>query len=204
MKNKIFGIIMLIPFLGFGQLQSGDILIESNYGFIGGKGLWGAIVEEFGSEVELVGPATFRFQYMTSDKFGIGLDFNYTSRSSSVNNVAFQDRIKGLTDYFDADINQKITRIMVRFSWEFVNDEKIQMNWANSIGYRTAPWDFTVTTDDESASLSDVVDVGDGWPLAFRTAIGLRYLFTDNIGLNMDLIGLSGGAFMNAGLSFKL
>ena len=141
---------------------------------------------------------------MTSDKFGIGLDLNYTSRSSSVKNVAFQDSITGLTDYFDADINQNITRIMVRFSWEFVNDEKIQMHWANSIGYRTAPWDFTVTTDDESASLSDVVDVGDGWPLAFRTAIGLRYFFTDNIGLNMDLIGLSGGAFMNAGLSLNI
>ena len=56
MKNKIFGIIMLIPFFGFSQLQSGDILIESNYGFVGEKGLWGAIVEEFGSEVKLVGP----------------------------------------------------------------------------------------------------------------------------------------------------
>ena len=139
---------------------------------------------------------------MTSDKFGVGIDLNYTSRSASVVDVIFTD-ITGNTDYFDADITQSIIRAMLRTSWEFVNTEKFQMNWANSIGYRMAPWDFTITSNDTSGSLSDIIDVGDGWPLAFRTAIGIRYFATDNIGLNMELIGLSGGSLMNAGVSFK-
>ena len=51
--------------------------------------MWGAIAEDYGSELDLVGPATLRLQYMTSDKFGIGLDFNYTSRTTSVKDVAY-------------------------------------------------------------------------------------------------------------------
>ena len=94
---------------------------------------------------------------------------------------------------------------MLRTSWEFVNNDNFQMHWANSIGYRMAPWDFEITSsNDESASLSDIVDVGDGWPLAFRTAIGIRYFINENIGLNMEVIGLSGGSLMNVGVSFKL
>ena len=38
----------------------------------------------------------------------------------------------------------------------------------------------------------------------FRTAIGLRYMLTDAIGINIEIIGLSGGSLMNVGISMKL
>ena len=74
---------------------------------------------------------------------------------------------------------------------------KFQVNWANSIGYRTASW--TVTGVD--AGGIDVLTVS--FPLALRTAIGMRYFLTESIGLNAEL-GLGGGSNVHAGLTFKL
>jgi hypothetical protein len=201
MKNKILGLLLLIPFIGFGQLQSGDILIESNYGFVGGKGLWGTIADEAGIPVEFFGPATVRFQYMTSDKFGVGCDINYSSRSIGGNTGTYTD-LNGMPQDFTYDLTQNVIRLMIRTSWEFVNNDKFQMNWANSVGYRMAPWTFTVTDNSNATEDNLSYDFGT-WPLAFRTAIGMRYFVSDNIGLNMEVIGLSGGSLMNAGVSFK-
>ena len=123
MKSKLLSILILIPFLGFGQLQSGDILIETNYGFVGGKGLWGTIADEAGVPVEFFGPASLRLQYMTSDKFGIGLDLNYSSRSLIGNSGTYTDPVTGSVSSFNYDLTQNVIRAMLRTSWEFVNND---------------------------------------------------------------------------------
>ena len=97
-------------------------------------------------------------------------------------------------------VNQTVIRAMVRTSWEFYNTEKFQINWANSVGYRNVDWSVT-GEDSETYDLSLLDAVSS--PLALRTAIGLRYLFTENIGLSMEF-GLGGGNRINAGLAFKL
>ena len=202
MKIKILTLLILTPLFMFSQLRSGDVLIETNYGFVGGKGLWGTIAKEAGVPVSFFGPATLRVQYMSSDKLGVGVDINYSSRSLSGNTGTYIDE-NGFTQNFSYDLTQNVIRFMFRSSLEFVNKEKLQINWANSVGYRASPWTFTVT-DNSNATEDDLSYDFGSWPLAFRTAIGLRYMLTDAIGINIEIIGLSGGSLMNGGVSIKL
>ena len=139
---------------------------------------------------------------MTSEKFGLGLDINYSSRKVDGNTGSFQDN-NGNNQNFTYDLKQDVIRLMIRTSWEFINNEKLQMNWANSIGYRSSTWTFNVT-DNSSASENDLSYDFLSSPLAFRTAIGIRYFIIENFGFNFEVVGLSGGAFMNGGLTLKL
>jgi hypothetical protein len=201
MKSKIL-LLIITPLFAFSQLQEGDLLLETNYGFIGGKGLWATIADEAGIPVTSIGPLTLRSQYMTSDKFGLGLDINYSSRKIDGNTGSYQDN-NGNNQNFTYDLKQDVIRLMIRTSWEFINNEKFQMNWANSIGYRSSTWTFNVT-DNSSASENDLSYDFLSSPLAFRTAIGIRYFILENFGFNFEVVGLSGGAFMNGGLTLKL
>lgn len=173
------------------QLVEGNIVINANYGVVPVKGLifrgYEVITDSLttqglpGHSTSFTGPVGIQFQYMLSDKFGIGLDASYQNKSSAL---------------VDLDVDLTIIRAMVRTSLEFYNTEKFQMNWANSIGYRSATYTF-------SGPLSNGFSLKGLSPLAMRTALGLRYLFTENIGLSMEL-GLGGGNFINTGLTVKL
>ena len=48
---------------------------------------------------------------------------------------------------------------------------------------------------DDSASLTAI-------PVAGRIGLGMRYFFTDNIGINLG-VGFGQGGILNGGLSFK-
>ena len=145
-------------------------------------------------DVSVLGNLGLRFQYYVKPKFALGLDLNYTKRTADLTYVG---GITGLS-YTDA-IQQTIIRAMIRTSWEFVDSEKFHMNWANSIGYRTADWTFSST---DPLFIPDADWTGGGFP-AFRTAIGMRVMFTENVGLNLE-IGVGGGSVANGGLTIAL
>ncbi len=128
---------------------------------------------------------------MVGEKFGIGVDANYSNQELTYVDYGSD----GVTQY---DYTLGRSRAMVRTSWEFVNNERFQVNWANSFGYRTATWSYD---SNEPGYVGDEV-VGLN-PIAFRTAIWFRVLFTENIGLNTD-VGFGAGSLMNLGLTVKL
>ena len=178
------------------QLAEGDIIVNANYALVPSKGGWFRLLEaaeaeaNSGAKFTYTGPVGLQVQYMVKDKFGVGLDGSYQSK-----NVLYSDDSNG-----EYTLSQNIIRVMVRTSWEFYNSEKFQVNWANSIGMRKADWTATgPDSDDVDFSVLEVFSS----PLAWRTAIGFRYLFTENVGLSMEL-GLGGGNSVNAGLSYKL
>ena len=141
-------------------------------------------------EIKTLGNLGLRFQYYLAPKFALGIDANYTNRSATINYA--------LTG-FEEKIQQTVIRAMLRTSWEFVKSGGFEMNWNNSIGLRNASWNWSATDPD----LTINTDWNGGVPIAFRSALGFRYMFTENVGLNLE-VGVLGGALLNGGLTIAL
>ena len=141
-------------------------------------------------EIKTLGNLGLRFQYYLAPKFALGIDANFTNRSATINYA--------LTG-FEEKIQQTVIRAMLRTSWEFVKSGGFEMNWNNSIGFRNASWNWSATDPD----LTINTDWNGGIPIAFRSALGFRYMFTENVGLNLE-VGVLGGALLNGGLTIAL
>lgn len=177
------------------QHEKGEIQIDVYHGLPPHTGIIfravSSVTPDEVVEVKTLGNLGLRFQYYLAPKFALGIDANYTNRSATIN--------YGLTG-FEEKIQQTVIRAMLRTSWEFVKKGGFEMNWNNSIGYRTASWKWSATDPDLTIS----ADYSAGAiPLAFRSALGFRYMFTENIGLNLE-VGVSGGALLNGGLTIAL
>jgi hypothetical protein len=85
---------------------------------------------------------------------------------------------------------------MIGFNFHFVRTDKIDVYFATKAGYYNRS--FGMVTNDPNYHLS--LSLGD--PIAFRLEIGMRYYFTENIGIHANL-GFPGGPLVAAGVSFK-
>ena len=176
------------------QHEKGEIQIDLYHGLpphtgIIFRAISSASVDET-VEIKTLGNLGLRFQYYLAPKFALGIDANYTNRSATINYT--------LTG-FEEKIQQTVIRAMLRTSWEFVKSGGFEMNWNNSIGLRNASWNWSATDPD----LTINTDWNGGVPIAFRSALGFRYMFTENVGLNLE-VGVLGGALLNGGLTIAL
>ena len=175
------------------KLEKGDIIIDLSYSLAGPKGLtWRAIALNTNSDLSQLGPIGVKFQYMASESFGVGLDVSFTSRKGTWD--GYGTELDSNFNYIEEPraADQTIIRAMIRTSWEIINKKSFQLFWANSIGYRSANW----TGDFEGFELVSS-------PLALRTAMGMRYFFTESMGLSAEF-GLGGGSSVCLGAAIKL
>ena len=176
------------------QHEKGEIQIDLYHGLPPHTGIIFKAISSASAdetvEVKTLGNLGLRFQYYLAPNFALGVDANYTSRSAEF--------VESSTGY-EEKIQQTVIRAMVRTSWEFLKAGGFEMNWNNSIGYRAAGWDWTDT--DPNGTIND--DWSGGAKIAFRSALGFRYMFTENIGLNLE-VGVLGGSFLNGGLTIGL
>jgi len=178
-------------------LEQGDKAIDIYYGFasVVGQATFEAFAEGGdNSNFKYIGPIGARFEYMASEKMGVGFEFNYTLGEATWT-ADVTDSITSVTKTYNYKIKRDLIRFMPRFNVHFGGSESFDGYFGVAAGYRYAKW--TLETDDEDYE----GDFG-GIPLAIRISLGGRYYFTDNIGLHMEL-GLGGGTLIHGGLSFK-
>ena len=200
---------LLLCFIASGMLFSnaidaqhaeGQKHFDVYYGIPGHKGALFRVIDivDGGTvDVSVLGNVGLRFQYFMTPKFAIGFDGNFTQRKATTT-IPYVNA-SGATAFYTETVQQTLIRAMFRTSWEFLESNGFQMNWANSIGYRNSTW--SVASDDPN--YESTWDVSIGFPLAFRTALGMGYMFSDKIGINIEA-GFGGGALLNAGLTIAL
>jgi opacity protein-like surface antigen len=205
MKKKL---LLVFTFVGlmFGantanaQVEEGSIIIDPYYGYPNfGKNLVSGLLDPDATDVTSkgIGPAGLRFEYMLADNLGLGLDFIYNS--SGIEGTYLGTDSLGMTQtYTDKFLMQRI-RVMLRFNFHFVQTDALDAYVGAGAGYNTRIWSYESTDPqfvvDESIS-------GALLPVAFRAAIGARYYFHPNIGLNAEL-GI-GGPVISGGISVKI
>lgn len=215
MKKGLFKMVaagtMLVLSMGnsFGQgVSKGNVIIDAYYGFPNfGKSFLQAIEDANDGatnfQVGGIGPAGLRVEYMIADRIGVGVDVIYNSNSSSFTSI--DSTYNGNTDSWSTETNSleyKMQRVraQLRFNYHFniINpalDSYIGVGAGTNNRFRTTLENNIDITDNDGISNFTLL------PFSLRVAAGLRYYFTDNIGLNAE-IGL-GGPLVSAGLSVK-
>ncbi len=181
------------------QVEQGNIIIDPYYGYPNyGKKLADGINDETTSEVEVggIGPAGLRAEYMIADNFGLGVDFifNSTNLSFTADSLNTDGSVHST---YDVKTAMRRVRVHLRANYHFVQEDAFDAYVGFGAGTNNRFW--TITTD--FPNYEDDNTSGTLLPVSARIALGARYYFTDNIGLNTE-IGL-GGPLVSAGLSLK-
>ena len=179
-------------------VSQGNIIIDPYYGYPNFGSTFAKSLEGTVDNINVtgIGPAGLRAEYMVADNFGLGIDFIY----NSVN-------VKGTSDSLNTDGTVYKTydvktfaqryRVHLRMNYHFVSTDAVDAYVGFGVGTNIRR--FGVVTDypnfDDSAVSGALI------PISARLALGMRYYFTENIGLNLEL-GI-GGPVMSGGLSLK-
>lgn len=187
-------------------VEQGNIIIDPYYGYPNfGKNFFDAVETAnpggFNFDARGIGPAGIRLEYMVTDRIGVGGDFIY-----STNGYTFQSRdsiYNGTTGQYDVTTNNleyKMSRIRIQLRMNY-HFEISNPNFDSYVGFGAG------TNNRKRVSLENGQDIsgelGDFTllPFSLRVCLGMRYFFTDNIGINTE-IGI-GGPVISGGLSFK-
>ena len=184
----------------------GSVIIDPYYGFPNFGASFSKNFETAGNsdlKVKGLGPLGLRAEYMLADKIGVGVDVifnNYDLTYRSTDSL-----YNGATDTWTTTVNENEykmnrLRIQARFNYHFeVNNPNLDAYLGIGAGsnnrFRKAYENGVEVTDD--ADLGNLTLL----PVSFRFCTGLRYYFTENIGMNAE-IGL-GGPLISAGLSLR-
>ncbi len=194
---KLFSIVMVIflfslyPNQTEAQIAKGSIVVEGYYGYSIASAMdiiYLQVIDN--NSIKRLGPLGLRFEYMFSDVVGVGLDGSYYQLIVNNSNMSIANQ----EDLFFLSK----TRIMMRMNFHFVNHKSFDAYAGYGIGYK-----HTKYFSDESIIGNNLVPI---WsilvPVAFRISSGVRYFFTENIGIHAEA-GIGGGSVVTAGLSYK-
>jgi len=180
-------------------VTQGNVIIDGYYGFFSISNSWiRDVTSSNSSTFKSIGPVGGRFEYMVSDKIGIGLEGNYHDRQVNWTGT-ITDTITNTSKDYSYTVGRKTIRVMPRINIHFGGSDNFDGYFGVAAGYRSAGW-YTVTNDPNYGNYGSGITL---IPVAIRLALGGRYFFTDNIGLNME-IGLGGGTMFHTGLTFKI
>lgn len=208
MKNFIItGAVLLCSLISFNAssqaVAKGTIIIDPYYGapnfgkkFISGLQDENTTLKTGG--VKGLGPMGLRAEYMLADKFGLGVDFIYNSTSIDLARDSFDNSGNFYKTYTGTGSMNRI-RVQLRFNYHFVSTDNLDAYFGVGAGSNTRIW--KTKSNDPTYDFNEKTK-GTLLPVSMRIAVGMRYYFIPNLGLNAE-IGL-GGPLISAGLSFKI
>lgn len=185
-------------------MSEGNVGIDLYYGF---PNLYKTVLESSVSDsasaldVGGVGPLGLRFEYMLADKVGLGIDIAYNTTSVSYSeDVSIYNATTMSYDVtsYDYKLSSPKIGVMVVFNYHFIDNDQLDLFGTIGAGYKNRSIELTSNDPnfvDESQSVTTI-------PVAGRIGLGMRYFFTDNIGINLG-VGFGQGGILNGGLSFK-
>ena len=165
-----------------------DIIVDGFYGYpyLGGVFFKQILIDSLGIKTDKIHNLNHfggKVEYLVWNKIGFGLEYTY-----GLLNINYLG--KG-GKYYKAGINKQ--RILLKFNFHFATSEKLDPYLTAGVGYANT----RIFTNEPGIKDANITFV----PVAVRVGIGMRYFFTDMVGINME-VGL-GGPLMQAGLSFK-
>ena len=206
MKKIIFSLVAIALFsigsMNAQQTNEGEMHVDV---YIGGPNLLKSTLKTTYANSSASEKVTFggvpniglRFGYLVSDKASVGVDINYSNTIITYLDEGIDPETNLSKDY-ETTLSVPRLKAMVRFELHFGNSDNFDLYWPIAAGLNKTSYKFTST----DPNFKDDTDISLSIPVAFRTGIGGRYFFTDNIGANVE-IGIGGGALLEFGLAMK-
>jgi outer membrane protein W len=178
-------------------VMKGQNSINVYYGVNLLRGFYKSVASSSGADVKItgMGPIGLVFEHMVTDAIGLGAELGYGSTNVSWRDVS-EDIFSGTAQTYDYTVKFSTIRAQVRANFHFAKSSNFDAYFLISAGYRGQ--NFSYTTTDPTWQGTSIKN-----PLMFglKPGLGLRYFFTDNIGLNMEIA--LGSPVMCGGLSLR-
>jgi len=186
-------------------VEQGNVIITAQYGF---PNLWNLVIKAAykdsqyeGFKLTGFGPIGAQFEFMVTDKIGLGVKSNYSGTTISyTENGQIYDPNTGT--YTSSPYNYKLSftrvRALGRMAIHFGNSDKFDGYFGIAAGYSS--FNIKYTSNDPSYTGSTALK--NPVPVGFRLDVGGTYFFIPKMGVNFE-IGLGGGPLINAGIATK-
>lgn len=165
-------------------VHEGSIIVDAFYGYPYYNGVLLKALATNSSNISNTNHLGGKIEYMISDKIGLGVEATYAD--VSVNYVDSTNRT------YKAGISK--LRVLGKMNVHFATNEHVDPYFTVGIGVKRTTFYDNNTTNGLKWS-------GNLVPVAIRIGVGVRYFFTDVVGINAE-VGL-GGPLVQGGLSFK-
>lgn len=212
MKKLIVALFVIVSSMSSAQDESGGkFVIEPMIGIPNAGRIYGAFLDDVifnqddtykitGTPVQLGG----RVEYVTKSRIGIGFEVNY--EKSGYERTYTDYYVDPITMTYSEKVeiwNQKKIRFLGRFMYHFGEGENLTWYTGAALGYTHEEQDNPLNEPDWSdysfAFFPKLIDrVSD--PISARVYFGMKYMFTNNIGLVTE-VGIGSGSPILIGLS---
>ncbi len=190
-------------------VEKGDIIADV---YVGGPNLLSAFVKlgaalDSTNTISSTGgliPLGIKAEYMVSSRFGVGIDFNHAN--TGLNLHVLDTATVGT--YYDIGLKMPRNRILATGNYHFGNGKKSDWYGTLGLGVILSTPKLSIGSNDPAINNPDVQAAIDqakkrvGTGFSYRLALGWRYFFTPNIGLNLET-GI-GGPMLKGGISVKI
>lgn len=184
MKNKLFLVSLMTAFVFNAQAQKseGTSVATLGLGYSFFNNIIKTSLESYTDvEVKSVPTIAFSFDHSLTDNFSIGVAGAYQNVSGEFTNTYFDANTVSQTETAKTTISR--INLAIRPLFHYGSSDKLDMYSGLRVGYLIR--NVTVDSDDPNGDFLDDLD-GNRFALGL-VPFGMRYFFTDNLGINMDL-----------------
>jgi hypothetical protein len=144
-----------------------------------------------------MGPLIFRYEYGLSEKIGMGVVFGYSMMKLSYTYEDWNSTYTAKTNY-TASIKWNSPSAGLRMNIHFATKDKLDPYFGVSAGWSGNSLTYE---DNNPNNTTNKTSINFG-PFYFGLGVGMRYYFTDNIGMYVEF-GWDKWALMQGGLAAK-
>lgn len=187
--------VMLSPALKSQVFEEGNAFASIGYGFPNFTNTWFkliAIGTEENYSNSAFGPLHAKFEYALTDKLGLGLSVNFATAKGQWDETTSE--YNTTTGMYEENTYTETLRLtswnaLARINWHWVDHDKVDFYTGIGIGYNSNKFNYTSTDPDfdEETEMEEVNQLVNLVPIGYETTLGLRYLFSDNLGAYMEL-----------------
>ncbi len=147
----------------------------------GGVTLLGSISKNFDSYTDVnysgMGPIYFKYEHAMTDNLGLGVNVAYAQNEWSYKYSDTDANNNSVT--YTETTSRSTYSILARLNYHIGSDDKFDPYLGIGLGYRDATWKYDTTNPDGTTN----VDISGLMPFGMDLTLGMRYFFTENIGL---------------------
>ncbi len=147
----------------------------------GGVTLLGSISKNFDSYTDVnysgMGPIYFKYEHAMTDNLGLGVNVAYAQNEWSYKYSDTDANNNSVT--YTETTSRSTYSILARLNYHIGSDDKFDPYLGIGLGYRDATWKYDTTNPDGTTN----VDISGLMPFGMELTLGMRYFFTENIGL---------------------
>jgi hypothetical protein len=147
-------------------------------------------------KVRSMGPIGLVYEHMLTSVIGLGAELGYARTTLEYRDASVY-YVNGQPVSYDYSLSFTTYRAMVRANFHFAESDKFDAYGLVSGGYRSTSFTYTTGNPYDNSRLN----YKSIFPFGVKPGLGLRYFFTPNIGINLEMA--LGTPLLCGGLSFK-